>query len=200
MCYNETTSWIAFTIGCTALILAIARGILQKNVALIGTALAFISIVSIQLFEALLYKHCNTSKTTKVLRKVLLIMICIQPLVLFLSAQQYKLKQFDPYLTRACGIMLCIYIVLLFIDPPSIKKSEGCGKWSFDRFNVLTGVLYHLILLLSLLIPVEGGSLLFCVGLFTFLISLFMGKNQPSKWCILAALTPTCLLFVPWDD
>ena len=172
------------------------RGLSQNDVALVRLALAFMSIVVIQLFEALLYRYCRNSDTSKIWRSMILIAICMQPILLFLGARQYEARNFDPHLTRACEIMVLVYVIMLLVDPPSIEESEGCGKWVFGHFNVATGILYHVLLLSSILIPKNGGRALFGVGLLTFVAALFMGENQPSKWCILAALTPWCLLFM----
>lgn len=201
MCYNENASWIAFTVGMVALNIAIIKAIENKDKEQILLALSFIPIVIIQLYEALLYKEAkicenieNNRYTFKVIRKILLFTICLQPIALYVGGIQHKEQKFSPHLRKLCGILIAFYIISLIIDYPTIEEGKRCGKWKFKKFNKVSGILYHIVLLLSLMIPQKGGTILFSVGLISFILSLFMGENQPSKWCILAAFTPICLL------
>ena len=195
MCYNETTSWVAFSIGSIALGAAAHRGSKEGNEYLFYTALAFVSIVVIQLYEALLYRNCENEILAKVLRKLILFTICMQPILLFLSAKQDPNRNFEPFLSNICKILLVLYVCFMLYTPPGIRKSnQSCGKWEFESFHLIPGILYHILLLLSLLLPKANGMVLFLTGLVTLIASLFMGSGQPSKWCLLASVTPIALI------
>jgi hypothetical protein len=168
---------------------------MQNRTDLVKVALSFIPIVVIQLYEALLYRYCKSLDASRRIRNILLFTICLQPIALYVGAVQCKQHNLSPYLNIACGGILVAYVASLVLRFPTVKAAGGCGKWEFDDFNIVSGALYHVLLLLSLLIPRRGGVLLFTVGILTFLTSLLMGEHQPSKWCLLAAITPICLSF-----
>ena len=172
-------------IGFVAVVVAICRG---KNVPL---AFSFMSIVVIQLYEAFLYKYCKNARASSTLREFLKWTICLQPILLSVGAVLSTPHNFHPYV---CIGLVVAYVIALMWELPTIEATQTCGKWRFATFNLMAGILYHLALFLSLLLP-QRGVLLFSAGLLVCLASLFMGENYPSKWCLLASIVSVFLNF-----
>ena len=194
MCYNERASWVAFSIGSVSIAVAVERNRREGDISGMLRALSFLPIVVIQLYEALLYRNCSWDGVG--LRKLLLFTICIQPLMLFAAAMQFDKQNLSPYLRHVCQLITGVYVISLLASPPSIHTGKTCGKWEIQDWNIIAGVGYHTLLILSLLLPKRGGAVLSAAGVLTCIVASFLGENQPSKWCILAAMTPALLSVV----
>lgn len=194
MCYNERASWISLFIGSIAIYAAVRRANRTNRSEDALRALSFIPIVVIQLYEAILYRYCSSDAVSTTMRQILLFTIFLQPIALMMSAMNFADRVTSASMERALRVFMGIYVLSLVVDPPVVTASDkACGKWMFQRCSTVTGITYHVLLLSALAIPRCGSGILFGTGLATLIASCFLGTDQPSKWCILAATTPVLL-------
>ena len=191
MCYNEPVSWITLTIGTLFTLLNIYK--YHKNFDILIITVAWYAAVTMQFWEAMLYRSVNNKKKCIFFTKGAYFNNLLQPFILILLAFKQK-DNIKKYLSFAVWISYFIYAynyIKLGKNFCAINNNRIQYVW-WDQPN-LNGLVYLITIfsLFYLLINKKFKNFQLALLAITLSVSFFMNrKHIGSIWCWFASFVP----------
>lgn len=197
MCVNESTSILSFSLGMTCTIISayIFNDKGRPDIAIVTAS--FISIVVIQLLEAILYNNGSSAHTNVAIG----ITLASQPVIIGMAsvyAMQYTLKKYKyKHILTLCFVsLLCMYIIVMILHPPEITTTE-CSLWRIDNWPSFGIFVYFSVILLSPFIVDDFPYNVAMSGYILTMLGITLVETPcdwPSKWCFSASVLPIVTL------
>lgn len=191
MCYNEPVSWITLIIGTLFTLLNIFS--FSKNYEILALSLYWFSAVSMQLWEALIYRFKDNQKKCSYYTKIAAVNNIMQPLVLLLLLSNRKLLLVNKQLAIIVAIIYLFLINKKMVLPNYCAYDKKLKHITFNWWNEKNNYLYFVVNIILILLLLTSKIRIFQLILFavSFIISLAIrNKYNGSIWCWIAAFIP----------
>ena len=197
MCYNQTTSFLTFTIMAISTIYLIYRNYPNDR----WVAIVFISAGLMQLLEYFMWKDQSCGITNHLATMLALLLLLIQPIAVLIGAYFFGDLIFDK---NKLAPIIWIYGIIIGIFGINwinyASKKRLCSRpngihldWDFRPMMKIFCVLYYLVILLFFMSrPWYLGSIVGILLIGSLLFSVFYVKNTSWKswWCWIINFIP----------
>ena len=195
MCFSKEVSLITFIIGFVSSVLLIK----EKSITCKILGFFFLNVILVQLTEFLLWTHRKCDSYNKLISKLQILIINLQPVVLYLAINHFNK-------TKETKFIILLY--LLFIIPFTFNalKQNVCDQvtnkhldWQWTRYSSNSGMVYLLFAITIGLLGYYGlpsfGKQFAVLSVLSYLISGFIYKDYVgTMWCFFGALLPFFIL------
>ena len=189
MCYNEPVSWITLTLGSLFTILNLYK--YHNNFQIIIISLSWFFAVSMQFWEAMLYRSTKDIKKCIFYTKGAYINNLIQPFIILLLT----LKTKDKFKRNFClGLALVYFIYSLnYVKLEKDYCAINNNGIEYSWWNEINGFAYNATIIILYYLLIDKKYRLFQVSLLiiSYIISMFMRRDYiGSIWCWVASFVP----------
>ena len=202
MCFSKEVSLITFIVGFISSVLCFLSD--SPTYKILG--LFFINVVMVQLTEYLLWGHPQCDDYNKKLSMIQMIIINLQPIVLFMAVLYYNtLNDKTHIILYTTVIVYLLVIVNYFLNA---VKEIGCDvreeehkplDWKWTNYQN-TGFIYLFFAVVISIIGYYGlpslNTPFAVIAVVSYLTSglIYGNKYSGTMWCFIGALLPNLLL------
>jgi len=202
MCYNQTISFLTFTIMAISTIYLIYRNYPNDR----WVAIVFISTGLMQLLEYFMWKDQSCGKTNHIATIMAFILLLIQPIAVLIGAYYFGDLIFDKNklapIIWIYGIIIGIFGInwinyaskkRLCSRPNGIHLDWDFSKWTGRPIMIIFWIMYYLVILLFFMSrPWYLGGFIGLLLIGSLFFSVFYIKNPSWKswWCWIINFIP----------